>query len=72
MGLKIIKVLCEIEYPEGMPNSDDTNPSGAGITTPLTEVSKIIHSGCGDAFNTERYDESSDGVDAIFAIEEVS
>jgi hypothetical protein len=64
-------VIIQIEYPDGMLNTDDSSPTGSGATTPLTELSKIIVSGCGSIYTCEQQLEKHLGFDAIFVIREV-
>ena len=64
-------VLVQIEYPGGMANNGDANPTGAGITTPVTELTKIIADGCGANFTQERHEGRRGEYDAIFVITEV-
>ncbi len=64
-------VILKVEYPDGMLNNGDANPTGSGVTTPLTEVSKIIESGCGDSFNCNGATEKKLDYDAIYVLKEV-
>lgn len=71
MGLKILKVLCEVEYPDDMIDSEDQTPNGSNMTSPLTEINKIIRDGCGELFTCQKHVEYPLGVKSVFVIQEL-
>ena len=64
-------VMVQVVYPDGLLKNDDPNPTGAGLTTPLTEIRKVIVSGCGVSHNVASYEEKSGEYAGVFEITEV-
>lgn len=63
-------VTVQIEFQDNMTDDGDSTPTGPGMTTPITELNKIIADGCGDSFTQEKHYTRGD-YEVIYVIEGV-
>jgi hypothetical protein len=64
-------IMIQLEYPDDMLDTEDGNPTGSGITSPLTEITKIIRDGCGESYTSEKHAGGLPGYSGTFIIEGV-